>query len=229
MCNTRKKHLFITVCTAAVILFIVSANAQMETSVSPKKLLSDLDNYRYLTQTSNVDQKIEKQTKIIEAELGRNRKGNILKEAYLKRSTLYTMEKRYQAALADLKKALEIIPDDYVIYNNIAWTYYNLGDYHTALEHANTAVDLNLHNYFALNTRALIYAKINNFDEALEDLSLAIRYNKKYAFSYFTRGKIYYLQGKNELAQDNFNKAISLERKLKKEITAFKSEVMGGK
>ncbi|MFH1778401.1 MAG: tetratricopeptide repeat protein [Candidatus Omnitrophota bacterium] len=179
----------------------------------------------YVSKLSQVDKRIEEATRKIERELERGNKGERLKQAYILRSALYGLNDCYEEGLSDLYKVSEITPSDVTVYNNIAWMLYKLADYGKALDNVNRALELEPDNCFVLNTRALIYIELDRLDEAMQDICMAMRQNNRHGFSYFTRGIIYYFQGKENLAQNDFRWAKTLDRNLQKDIDRFKAQI----
>ncbi|MFH1776300.1 MAG: tetratricopeptide repeat protein [Candidatus Omnitrophota bacterium] len=184
---------------------------------------ANFKNWKYLPNISNIEQKIAANTKIIESERGQNNSGEKLIRAYIARSFLYTELEKYDQALKDLYRALEINRLDHIVHNNLAWVFYNLHELEKALENANIAIELEPENFFSLNNRALILMELNKLDEAMRDISGAIKLNRDHAFSYFTRGRIYVLQREKKKAGKDFRRAIQLDRNLKKNIDEFRA------
>lgn len=71
-------------------------------------------------------------------------------------------------ALEFMKKGIEKKPDDYRLYWEIAWFYYNEKDFESSLEYLKEA-EKYTHPFYVENLKAHIYMKQKNFDKALEE------------------------------------------------------------
>jgi tetratricopeptide (TPR) repeat protein len=116
-------------------------------------------------------------------------------EAYNNRGVILMNEKRYNEALDDYRKALDLKErqkgkklfqslDTDEINENYAHTY---------------------------NFRGILYFKEHKYDEAIADYTKAIELKPEFANAYYNRGVTFYLQNKFEEAISDYSKAISLK------------------
>ena len=136
------------------------------------------------------------------------------KRAYLEMGNYYLEQKDYENALRNFETALVYDDEYYEAYLGMAISYLESGNSKKAL--------LALRNAGALNSRSdeisYYLAKMcildNRFDEAKDYLKDAISKNQNPEY-YLEMGKIDYYKADYESAIDNFNKATSLDVRLK--------------
>lgn len=136
------------------------------------------------------------------------------KRAYLEMGNYYLEQKDYENALRNFETALVYDDEYYEAYLGMAISYLESGNSKKAL--------LALRNAGALNSRSdeisFYLAKMcildNRFDEAKDYLKDAISKNQNPEY-YLEMGKIDYYKADYESAIDNFNKATSLDVRLK--------------
>jgi Tfp pilus assembly protein PilF len=74
------------------------------------------------------------------------------------------------AEIADnASNALELSPNDTVLYFNRAFAYFNMGDFEKALEDYNKAIELSPEDAEAYFRRANIFLQLDNIQEAVSD------------------------------------------------------------
>ncbi|MBW1991778.1 MAG: tetratricopeptide repeat protein [Deltaproteobacteria bacterium] len=98
---------------------------------------------------------------------------------YFDQGTEHMHRGRYQAALRDLTRAIELDPNYDKAYRQRGNVYFRMGDYDRALADYNRArrVTPGLgRNYYL---RALVYLKLGKLEEALTELNLAIAWPAK--------------------------------------------------
>jgi len=92
-----------------------------------------------------------------------------IERVYYNRGTELGQLKRYEEAIADFNKAIEIYPFDYV-YGNRATAYYLLGSFRDALRDYNRAIAIDPENPNSYYGRSLAHRALGNFVEAQEDI-----------------------------------------------------------
>jgi tetratricopeptide (TPR) repeat protein len=100
--------------------------------------------------------------------------------------------KRYEEALADWNRALELKPDDPEILNNRGVTYHDLGRYDEALADYNRALELRPDDPETLCNRGAAYNRLDRYDDALADLNRAIILKPRYRQGIGNRGNSYF-------------------------------------
>jgi len=117
---------------------------------------------------------------------------------------------RYEEALTDFTRAIEVAP-------NLTWaiadrgeTYQLMRRYEEALTDLTRAVDLNPHLTSAITDRGETYRLMERYEEAVADLNRAIEINPGYAFAIRSRGETYRQMKRYEEALTDLNRAIEI-------------------
>jgi tetratricopeptide (TPR) repeat protein/S1-C subfamily serine protease len=131
---------------------------------------------------------------------------------YSNRGNLYSDLQKYELALSDYNKAININPNYAKAYLNRGNLYHNQQKYELALADYNKAIKINPNLVEAYYNRGSLYSDLQKYELALSDYNKAIELDSNLAEAYSNRGNIYYYQQKYELALADFNKAIELNR-----------------
>ncbi|MBD2290357.1 tetratricopeptide repeat protein [Microcystis wesenbergii FACHB-1317] len=129
---------------------------------------------------------------------------------YVNRGILYRRQKKYELALADYNKAIELNPNHANAYNNRGNLYQDLQKYELALDDFNKAIEINPNFAILYYNRGGLYYNQQKYELALSDINKGIELNPNYAEAYYNRGNLYYDLQKYELALSDINKAIEL-------------------
>ncbi len=132
-------------------------------------------------------------------------------QAYINRGIIFAAEKKYDEALRDYNKALEIEPKFSKAYNNRGGLMRTLKKYEEAISDFNKAIELQPDYTIAFNNRGLLMNITRRYDQAISDYSKAISLKKDYAEAYSNRGIAYRNAGKFEESLRDFNKTIELQ------------------
>ncbi|NJO65328.1 MAG: tetratricopeptide repeat protein [Richelia sp. RM2_1_2] len=148
----------------------------------------------------------------IEAETAINKAIEIAPRAafYFNRSLLYYEQKKWELALDDYNKAIQINSNDAKIYNNRGVLYDKQEKWELALADYNKTIQINPNLAQAYYNRGNIYSEQRKWKLALADYNKAIQINPNYANAYNNRGNLYYEQKKWELALSDFKKTIQI-------------------
>jgi tetratricopeptide (TPR) repeat protein len=92
---------------------------------------------------------------------------------------IYLDAERYGAAIAEYKKAIKFDPQDSIALNNLAWSYYKLGQAAQGLPYAQRAVELEPRDAPTIATRGNLYEALGRFREALADYRRALQIDPK--------------------------------------------------
>ena len=144
------------------------------------------------------------------------------KDAYNNRGLSYKNLGRYEEAITDFTKAIEIDikvntnPTYKEAYNNRGNLYNNLGRYEEAVLDFDKVIELNTNPTFkeVYNNRGFSYAKLEKYEEAVSDYTKAIEIDDKYIEAYNNRGISFAHLGDNEKAIIDFNMAIEIDIKV---------------
>lgn len=129
---------------------------------------------------------------------------------YAKRGLLNGKIEKFDEAIKDLSKAIELNPEWVDYYLKRAQIYFLMEKYDDALKDASTAQDLNAIIPDPYTLSATIYLKMGKFDEALDQIDSAINFAPEEAQLYATRGLIYYKLNKSGEAIADLKKAADM-------------------
>lgn len=124
---------------------------------------------------------------------------------YLWRGAAYCAVKNYQAAVADLSRAIELDPRFTVAYLARAYAYG--ADSRAALADLDAALRLNPRLIYAWFNKGLIYLRENDFTSALQCFNEAISINPTFGEAYYNRGLVYLRIGNKQHAFADLSKA----------------------
>jgi tetratricopeptide (TPR) repeat protein len=136
--------------------------------------------------------------------------------AYFMRAYTYAQLQDFNKALADIDKAIEIVPSYARSYSNRGFLKSErLNDLPGALQDFNTAIKLDSTDAISYNNRGELKRKMNDISGSLSDYNQAIKLNPRLAEVYNNRGGLYYLKLNNiPAAVADFDKAIEINSNL---------------
>ena len=129
---------------------------------------------------------------------------------YNNRGGIYLGEKKYELALGDLNKAIQLRPDYAEALSNRGVILSDQKKLNEGLNDLNKAIELRPNYPDALNNRGLILMELSKYPEALSDFNRAIELRPTYAEAYYNRGLLFMNQNKNEQAVKDYDKALEL-------------------
>jgi tetratricopeptide (TPR) repeat protein len=119
--------------------------------------------------------------------------------------------RRYDDALADLNRAIELDPSKAYAFTVRGETYRKMERYDDALADLNCAIELDPGLAGAIGSRGETYQAMERYDEALADLDRAIELDPGKAYAFAVRGQTYRLLGRYDEALGDFDRAIELD------------------
>lgn len=131
-------------------------------------------------------------------------------EHFIKRAMRLSADKKYEDALTQLDKALEIKPAARA-YRMRGAVHLRLGNRLLALSDFSNCIELDPKEPTHYITRALIYQVENKNEEAIADYSSAIKLDSKKGRWYSSRGLSYMRIGEYEKAEKDFDQAVKME------------------
>ncbi|WP_223265175.1 tetratricopeptide repeat protein [Nostoc sp. 'Peltigera membranacea cyanobiont' 210A] len=130
------------------------------------------------------------------------------------RGQTYRLMKRYEEALQDLNRAIELDPKyDWAIASR-GYTYCLMKRYAEALRDFDRAIELDPKFAWAIANRGYTYRLMERYTEALQDFDRAIELNPKLDWAIASRGLTYRLMKRYAEALQDFNCTIELNPKL---------------
>ncbi|MFD5898658.1 tetratricopeptide repeat protein [Streptomyces sp. NPDC060366] len=130
--------------------------------------------------------------------------------AFIRRGITHRSLGRFDEALADSNRAIEISPDAGAVANR-GETCRLMGRYDEALADFNRAIELVPNYRWALTSRSQTYRAMGRYDDALTDLNRAAELDPTAAWISVGRGQTYRLMGRYDDALTDFNRAIELD------------------
>jgi Tfp pilus assembly protein PilF len=150
---------------------------------------------------------IEACTRIIQ---DRDESVRLLVVAYISRGLQYEASDKYDRAIADFTKAIELNPQDPMAYDHRGDAYYRVHDYTRAIADFTKVIEINpgyANVYFNLG---ISYKASGAVDLAIRYLSFAIDVNHRDADAYRMRAKIYQARGDLNRAVSDLDKAAEI-------------------
>ena len=118
---------------------------------------------------------------------------------------------RYDEALLDFTRVIDLDPDHQWAIAGRGETYRLAGRHDDALTDFNRAIDLDPDDDWAIASRGQTHLALGRHDEALTDFNRAIDLDPEYAWAIAYRGNIHRLAGRHDEALTDFNRAIDLD------------------
>ena len=137
---------------------------------------------------------------------------------YIYRGITYILTSRFDRALDDFDKAVQLDPNCANSYNNRGTAWYQKGDFDKALDDFDKAVQLNPNFAVAYNNRGAAWYQKGDFDKALADSTKAIQLNPNFAVAYYYRGSTHLKLGHGKEAAQDFKHYLNLRIKCNCEI-----------
>ena len=119
--------------------------------------------------------------------------------------------KKYDQAVIQLKKSIEINPNYYQGYNSLGNIFFKKNDFNAALEVYQKAIDLKFDYHEAYHNRGNVYLKLRQIDKALENYNLSTKFNSSYLPAIKSKVDVHYNSKNYELALEEIQNYLSIE------------------
>lgn len=126
------------------------------------------------------------------------------------RGIVYCRKSKYEQALEDYSKAIEMNPNDSYSYNNRGIALLQLGKPELALLDCNKAIKLNPTSSASFCNRGAAFIALNRLDEAIHDLDKARMLDPCNSTIYAIRGRARAMLGDCRSALEDFSQALRL-------------------
>ena len=136
---------------------------------------------------------------------------------------------RYDEAIKNYQKAIELDPNNPFFYNGLAIIYANLSDYKKAMETFDKALSISPDDKNILLNKMNSMINSSLFKESIPIISKIIELDPTDAYSYFERGAIYDLNNEFDKAFIDYNKSISLSPELVSDVYNKRGVIYGRK
>lgn len=127
------------------------------------------------------------------------------------RGTYYRSKKKYNKALLDFKKAIELNPNEHMFYSNRGNIYFDIGKDEEALKDYNNCLRLQKDDENALANRGAIYGRRKQYTNAIADLTNAIELKPDFVNAYMNRGIIYSQTNQRKKAKEDFKTCLTFQ------------------
>ena len=120
---------------------------------------------------------------------------------------------RYEEALADYNRAIELDPEDGLTIADRGETYRLMERYEESLADFNCALELKPDYAWAISSRGQTYQSLKRYEEALVDFNRAIELDPELDWATVSRGKTYRQMERYEESLADFHRAVELDPK----------------
>jgi len=134
----------------------------------------------------------------------------LFEPVYFERGIVYSLQKLYSNALADLDLAIQLKPNSPMAYLQRGVIYSELQQNNLALSDLEQALQFSPNLYEAYLVRGTINDKLKKYEDALRDFNYVVQHNPT-AQVYFCRGSTYDNQQQYEKALEDYTYAIHLD------------------
>ena len=129
---------------------------------------------------------------------------------YAHRALIWTADRRYEEAVADLQQARQLAPNDASILINLGNVYSQTNRLELAIEHYDLAIRLRPDLHQAYYDRALAYLLKHDSERAMSDFDKAIELRPNFAAAIANRGALHLANGNFEKALADLDTAVEL-------------------
>ncbi len=132
---------------------------------------------------------------------------------YLTRGKIYVLKEKYDEAIEDLNRAIDLGKGEYgdefnsTVLVSKGAAYQRLEDYNNALNDYSKALILNPKNAEAYLYRGFLYYQQEDYQTAMGDFNQALEIDPENPFAYYNRGMIYLKLKQEDEACDDFHNA----------------------
>jgi len=124
---------------------------------------------------------------------------------------LYKKERKYNLALKELKKAIELGFDNDDVHLELAWIYHDIDDNDSAIKELKKVIELGRDNNEVRLGLAKLYREKEEYDKAIEELKIALSHHHPDGRVYHGIGWIHREKGEYDLSVKDFEKASKME------------------
>ncbi len=131
--------------------------------------------------------------------------------AYIERGIAYASYCKYDQAIANFDRAIEINPRYAKAYTHRGNVYWHKRQYTQAIANYSTALVINPRDAVAYNNRGIAYVSKGRYTLAIGNFDRAIEINPRYAKAYTNRGNVYWHRGQYDQAVSDFSRAVEID------------------
>ncbi len=131
-------------------------------------------------------------------------------ESYFRRALSYSALGNFDAAVEDLRRAIELRPAHPEAHFNLGKAYSDSGHYQQAIKSYSQAITLKNTYASAFTNRGFAYQKLNQIDRALQDYEASLQLDPHAINTYRNRGWLYEQQGNFASAASDYERCIAI-------------------
>ncbi len=131
--------------------------------------------------------------------------------AYNNRGSAYNLLGKYDEAIADLDKAIQLSKESAVSYFNRGTAYEHLGQYEKAIEDYTEALRIQPDFAIGYVDRGALFCRMGEYDMAYNDLTRALKLNPNLAETYYNLGVLFFQLKNYGLAVEQYEHALKLD------------------
>jgi superkiller protein 3 len=131
----------------------------------------------------------------------------------------YQREGRYEEAIAEYYKALELKPNLLPAYNNLAIIYRTMDRKADAINIYLKILEMNPKFLEMYNNLGALYSELGNYAEAEKYYKTAIERDPLYGYAYYNLGRLYEEMGRKKEAEEMIAKAFQVYPRLRYELS----------
>ena len=132
-------------------------------------------------------------------------------QEHLDAAAAYYADGDYDKAIAELKKVIELEPDNADAHTNLALSYFETGDYENAATAWTEVINLDPDKAAIYLERGTAYFNLKEYEQAIADFTQALDLGSDDADAYNMRGRSYTFVENYEQAIADFTQAIELD------------------
>jgi tetratricopeptide (TPR) repeat protein len=129
---------------------------------------------------------------------------------HLKNGDDFSDQGKWNEAIAEYTKAIEIAPKLAEAHNNRATAYTEKGDYDKAIADCNTVIEMDPESVIAYYNRSIAYLYNRQYTKAISDCDKMIQMGLNSPWVYYHRGMAYLSMNDYRSALSDFNQAKTL-------------------
>jgi tetratricopeptide (TPR) repeat protein len=122
----------------------------------------------------------------------------------------YHKKGQYHKAIVEYNRALELNPQNVIVYVNRGNTYEAMRSHEDAISDYNRAIEINPNYGGAYMNKGVVFARMGQYDQAIYNISRGIEIDPRNGEMYFNRANVYFYKKEYDKAWDDVNKAQDL-------------------
>lgn len=118
---------------------------------------------------------------------------------------------KYDHAIKDFQKAVDLAPDQNGVYSDLGTAWYYNKNYEKALDNYNLEIENGHRNHLVFFNRALCFKKLGEVEKALKDIHTALEIKPDFYLGLCYKGNLFSLKKKYAKAAEAYKAAIKID------------------